>query len=227
MRRESAAHVVLPALKDAKLPGAYVNAVGALERCEKIDECKEWADRAAALASYAKQAEDDSLRTLATRIQARAIRRCGELLKQIEKAANQHEAAARARDGAGPSSRKAAAGSAGLSERQQKTAMRVASVPKARFEAEVESDHPPTVTALAAMGKKPPTWVERLNDVGRKPGFAKATRLQGLLREFSRFCAESDPGEVADAVLPHEADAIQSNIAAVGRWLGDFTSHIS
>ena len=36
------------------------------------------------MASYARQAKDESLRKQADRIQARAIRRCGELLKQIE-----------------------------------------------------------------------------------------------------------------------------------------------
>ena len=36
------------------------------------------------LASYAKMADDDSLRQLADRIQARAVRRMGELLKQFD-----------------------------------------------------------------------------------------------------------------------------------------------
>lgn len=39
--------------------------------------------RARALASYAKQAKDEQLRKHADCIQAHAIRRCGELLKQI------------------------------------------------------------------------------------------------------------------------------------------------
>ncbi len=46
--------------------------------------------KAAAIASYAKQAQDESLMQAATRIKAQAIRRCGELLKQIEKATGQH-----------------------------------------------------------------------------------------------------------------------------------------
>jgi hypothetical protein len=55
-----------------------------LAECGKVDECKDWADKAAALGSYAKQSGDKSLFNLATRIQARAIRRCGELLKEFE-----------------------------------------------------------------------------------------------------------------------------------------------
>jgi hypothetical protein len=125
----------------------------ALAECEKIDECKDWADKAAALASYAKQSKDESLFKMATRIQARAIRRCGELLKEIE-SASLAQLKQNRRDGDGPSveTRKQAAEEAGLSERQQKTAVRVANIPEEEFEAQVESDPPPTVTALAEQG---------------------------------------------------------------------------
>lgn len=71
-------------VRGAKLPAVYEQAKQALAECTRIDECKSWADKAQALASYAKQAKDDSLRKCADRIQARAIRRAGELLKQIE-----------------------------------------------------------------------------------------------------------------------------------------------
>jgi hypothetical protein len=54
-----------------KRPAAKV----AISECAHIDECKDWADKSEALASYAKQAKDDELRNMAERIQARAIRR--------------------------------------------------------------------------------------------------------------------------------------------------------
>jgi hypothetical protein len=63
-----------PALADPFAPGALV------------DECQDWADKVAALASYARQAEDEALRKMATRIRAQAILRCGELLREIEPA---------------------------------------------------------------------------------------------------------------------------------------------
>jgi len=74
----------LPRLTAAKLPLAYESAKEALATCERIDECKDWADKMAALASYAKQADDKSLEVAATRIRARAIRRCGELLAEAK-----------------------------------------------------------------------------------------------------------------------------------------------
>lgn len=73
----------------------------------------------------------------ATRIQARAIRRCGELLKQIERP-EQGGRPKKNGGGAAPVSRAAAASAAGLSRDQRRDALRVASIPKARFEREVE-----------------------------------------------------------------------------------------
>lgn len=74
----------VPAIAGARLPDTYVRAKDALAACSRIDECKDWADKAEALASYAKQAKDDVMQHTAVRIQARAIRRCGELLKKFQ-----------------------------------------------------------------------------------------------------------------------------------------------
>jgi hypothetical protein len=101
----------------------------------------------------AKQSRDESMFKMATRIQARAIRRCGELLKEIETMQGKRTDLEPV-EGDLPKSttRKSAAEEAGLSEWQQKTAVRVANVPKEEFEAQIESDSPPTVTALAEQG---------------------------------------------------------------------------
>jgi hypothetical protein len=85
-----------------------------------------------ALASYARQAHVDTLLKLATRIQARAMQRVGELLKEIKPPTR--------------FTRMQAAHEAGLSERQKNTALRVASIPPEEFEAAVESEKPPTET---------------------------------------------------------------------------------
>jgi hypothetical protein len=114
-------------------------AKAALEQRDKIDECHVWADKAAALASYAKQAGDNTLLNFAKRIQARAMMRCGELLQQVlvnEKGGRPPKNL----DGADPVlTRTQAAGDAGLSERQRKTALRLASIPKDDFKAELRT----------------------------------------------------------------------------------------
>lgn len=149
----SAAIITLPtatATHPVNLPATYIKARMALTECDRLDECQSWADKAAALASYAKQAHDSTLLAMAKRIQARAVRRCGELLQQIEPAQGGDR---RSKGGHAPvDSRKAAASDAGLSEHQRKQALRVANVPEPDFERAIESDTPPTVTALAARG---------------------------------------------------------------------------
>jgi hypothetical protein len=76
----------LPAILNAdsaKLPASYEHAKQALAACETIDEAREWASKAEAIAAYAKMAKDKSLFNYARRIQLRARRRAGELRKEI------------------------------------------------------------------------------------------------------------------------------------------------
>lgn len=73
-----------------------------------------------------------TLRRHADRIQARAVRRCGELLKRFNgRGVNQYTKD----DDAAVITQKQAADDAGLSERQRVTAVRVANVPEPDFDA--------------------------------------------------------------------------------------------
>jgi hypothetical protein len=62
-----------------------VEAGKALAACTKIDECADWAQKSAAMASYHKQMNDRTLLDMAQRIRLRAIARAGELLNQLER----------------------------------------------------------------------------------------------------------------------------------------------
>lgn len=205
--------VGLPDISAAKLPQTYEAAKNALAECSRMDECQQWADKAEALASYARQAKDEQLRKMADRIQARAIRRCGELLKLIQPATGRH--LPNTPNGRAPS-RLEAATAAGLSEHQRKTALRVASVPESDFDAAVESDEPPTVTALAERGK-----AERLVDLGGidPAAYRRATEALGTLRRFAEFCSANDPHKIAKAFKPHELPGIRKHVATVDQWL--------
>jgi len=151
-------NLTIPSVAHAKLPKAYEAARVAIEKCARIDECKDWADKSAAMASYAKQSQDKTLFDHAVRIQARAIKRCGELLAAMQPSTGgRPPAAKKTREGAArvlSPGRTAAAKDAGLSEHQKKTALRVAAVPAEKFEALVEAPKPATVTALAEIGTR-------------------------------------------------------------------------
>jgi len=78
---------------------------------------------------------------MATRIRARAIRRAGELLGQVEPGKTGPKQKL-SRDAPTQLSRKKAAYDAGMSRDQMHTALRVASVPAEDFEQLVEGDAP-------------------------------------------------------------------------------------
>lgn len=122
----------------AQLPRTYEAARAALAECSAVDECKDWADKAAALASYARQSQDDQLEKMANRIRARATRRAGELLKQIEPATGQNNQYVKEGGDLPLHSRGNAAREAGMSPHQAKQAVRVANVPADEIEARAE-----------------------------------------------------------------------------------------
>ena len=89
---------------------------------------------------------------MATRIRDRAIRRAGELLKQVDPGHGARDG--KQEVGAHPPLRGEVAAHAGMSPHQATQAVRVANVPTTDFDHQVESAKPATVTALAEQGKK-------------------------------------------------------------------------
>jgi len=184
----------LPAITpaQARMPQTYEVARAALAECQNIDECKDWADKAAAIASYAKQAEDETLLRMAARIKARATRRAGELLKQIAPAKGGNRRSDQWEGDRPLMSRTNIARCAGMSSHQQKQALRVANVSTDEFEALVEADNPATITDLAAKGTTlTPRPVVDLQ--GRDPKeFKRAMHFIGTFEHFARELARED-----------------------------------
>jgi len=195
----------------------------AIAECARVDECKSWADKAAALAVYARQAKDDSLAVYARRIQARALRRAGELLKQIPPA----DISTRyGQEGDLPPviTRTEAAQNAGLSEHQRKQSLRVASVPAADFDYAIESQEPPTITVLAEMGTQArPAPSEPIP--GIDPAVAMA--MADLVREFAERCEDTDPIEVGRALPAANVRKMQAQIAVIDRWLDHIVTSLA
>jgi hypothetical protein len=215
-------------VSNARLPEAYEHAKTALANCASIDECQEWANKAEALASYAKQADDDTLRKLADRIQARAVRRCGELLKQFDARPNNASNQSVGTDTL--ISRQDAARNAGLSDRQRVTAVRVANVPADDFDRAVDSPTPPTVTKLADMGRKSrePAWKPTDIPAPLKEtppaGFAQATHLIGAMKRYAEHC--KDPVLLAKALMPAERAEVRRLVAQIDAFHDQFIVNI-
>lgn len=219
--------LALPDVASATLPATYQHAKEALAACHQVDECKDWADKAAALASYAKQADDDTLHKLAIRIQARAIRRAGELLEAFRTGPQGGRPKENGRGTPTVSQRQAAA-DAGMSKDQEVQAVRVARVPPQEFEAAVESEQPPTVTALAARGTvtRPVPPARRVIDMPpvSTPQMALTTRLIGLLHSLSEFCEAHTPTEIARGLFSNEPALIRTQLLTIDAWMDAFVA---
>jgi hypothetical protein len=185
-------------ISSAPLPVAYENAKMAIYQCNELDECKDWSDKAQALASYARQSADEELEKMSKRIRARAIRRCGELLKLLDGRGKNNQYAQVKRDGGDPSHSKSEVGeSVGLSERQIKQANRLSNIPEDDFNRQVESNNVPTLTALAKQGTKPLTeqqiknreWLEK----PKPEGFADAIHTIGMMKELKYYTDKFEP----------------------------------
>ncbi len=212
-------HALLPSVGDARLPAAYEAAKVALKKCSRMDECKDWADKMAALASYARQSEDKSLMRAAVRISARATQRVGELLDLVDSGTGAHLK----RGGAPPllKNRKRAAAEAGLSADQAKTALRVANVPKDLFEELVESENPPTVTALAEQGTKPPekkkqTAYEKLGMT--EEAFQAGMEGWGAMRQYAGRISPLDPQLVVDGTEGYRRPELIEYMRVMDEW---------
>ncbi|KAB2671120.1 hypothetical protein F9K77_14295 [Ochrobactrum sp. LMG 5442] len=196
----------------ASLPQTYENAKNALAQCASIDECQDWADKAAALASYARQAKDDQLERMSQRIRARAIRRAGELLKQLDGRGDHRKS-----EGTHTSSitQNEAAMQAGMSKHQAVQAVRVASVPQDVFDTVIDEDQPATITQLADMGKK--TQPKPFIDLqGRDPKeFNRSMHFVGMIEYYQRQIAGVDLEVILPGLDAQEAGQVRSAITKI------------
>jgi hypothetical protein len=219
-RRRSNLVDAVSGIDTARLPATYEVAHKAIAKCSRIDECKSWSDKAAALASYARQAKDQSLCVMAERIHARAVRRCGELLKQVPSGQGSKNQYGELRDGS--VTRQEAARNAGLSERQKVMALRVASVLGSTFEDLVESDSPPNVTRFAELGRnaQPPE-----PSSGRRDPI-RAARAHKMFANIREFCDKNDPAELASVFASQEEKQLREFVMSLDAWLDRFMGQL-
>lgn len=211
-------HSLLPAVGNATLPAKYEAAKVALAECNQMDECKDWADKSQALASYARQSQDKELENTAMRIRARAIRRCGELLQQVEKA-NGKNRGERGHEAPFCLTRKTAATAAGLSSDQAKDALRVSNIPQESFEKQVESDEPPTVTKLAEQGKGSAKGAPLYEKLGMtKKAFQAGMYFRGELESHIKSMNLYDPQDVADGSTKEQRKGIKHNLELISKY---------
>lgn len=209
------------ASSDADLPQLYVAAVSAISACERVDECATWAKKAAAMASYAKQSKDDTMEMAARRIRGRAVRRLGELAREIPaKAGGRGDPSTRSAGGTPPhlSERAKALRAAGVSPDEAKTAMRVANVPPEEFEAAIESQRPPTVDELAERGtqkRKPLIDLQGLDP----DEYNRALHVRAAINALADTLDQVRPEAFVRGTLPQDFGRLKLSGVRIVNWL--------
>jgi hypothetical protein len=98
--------------------------------------------------------------------------------------------------------RRLAAEAAGLSRHQMRQALAVAAVPRDVFEALVESDNPPTVTALAELGR----GRGREASTAPTPAAAALLVLSRRVARLARLLGDREAFEAERAALVRELE---------------------
>jgi hypothetical protein len=178
---------------------------------ERLDGCAEWDNKAVAIASYARQADDLELENFARRIRLRATRRMGELLKQYDARGGDHSKDREVLKFDDPArrSRAAVAAQANISRHKTNMAVSIANIPEDDFQKVVESNHPPGANLLAQLSKRRP--YERVHAVTK-------SSLDEVLKSASATSAIEGLLKFEAGAAGCDMDAIVEILTQRGRW---------
>jgi len=181
----------------------------AIDAAYEVDEVKDIRDKALAIETYARQAQNVEAERRACEIRLRAERKAGQLLAAMEKA----------KGAAGnPSGRGApivrshdvttqTLADLGISKNQSSRWQKLASVPKLEFETALAAPSKPTTTGIIATQR-------------RNPMDPKALWLWGRLKDFERDgILDADPNDLLQEMTdPMKPDALRL-APLVAAWL--------
>ncbi|KAA3634586.1 MAG: hypothetical protein DWQ08_00300 [Proteobacteria bacterium] len=186
----------------------YDNAKHWVAQYASVDDVKDFIDKTAAVQEYARRANDFELEKKAAAARVRAERKCGELLRQMEKAKGTR-LNGRGKNGA---FRRSTASTTeahsktlkelGLSKDQSSKYQRLAEIPEDRFEESLAL----ATTAAGAMGKVTTNGVLSMQESKDPPPRLNtdALWLRGRLKDFEKNLLHQDKafllGEMTDAM---------------------------
>jgi hypothetical protein len=186
-----------------------------------VDECKEWSDRATAIASYARQRKDRSLMEMAKRIKLRASVRIGELLNKIPV---QRHVIRKGHREIRNASRRTAGRMAGLSLHTIQQLCRMADVPREVREFLIEQSPPINPRELAGIATKRVAPIK-----GFKAGIAYrevTNAVGGSLGAFCGWIQKHPAAELARQLSADEATVIRHRLVEATEWLDEFESNL-
>lgn len=199
--------VIRRQIPSAPLPINYEAAKKALAECVSVDEVKEWQDRAAAIASYARQIKDGSLQDLARRVQLRALRRLGELIGddwRLWDAAKRN----------------------GLTKGRVRAAKKVASIPIEEFEKTIEKPMVPSVTWFAdsLINQRTTDHQWRVEDISDH--YRRMRNLLSYIETAMQGFEQDGWRERMVSLKINEAPKLRERLVRVTEWLDEYEQRL-
>ena len=185
--------IVKRQIDSTDLTPLYLQAREALARVVDIDEVKDIADKYSAVAHYARQAKDTSLRYMAERIYLRSLRRIGEILEELPQGL------------LGDAKKRY-----GITGSDSSHARAIASIPSEVFEQKVEQTPPPTKNGLSWELRQKNIRHDHKHERKQTPG-QKAKNLQEAIESLRCLIANGYCGWVQ---RPSDVDSIAPLLAA-------------
>lgn len=208
----------LPAIQ-LRLPINYQAAKRALIECEHVDECRDWANRAEAMATYAHLARDEQMELIARRVRLRAIARAGELLLSIPNNYRGLHLTSNQGSKPNPQSRAGVGRAAGMRPQDVTQALAIARVPLDVRELLIESTDPPPPSRLATHpGRIRPRPV-RLDRFTPGPAYREMFIHAGGLCAFVSFLKRHPPADYLRELAPDETERARRYLDRIETWL--------
>lgn len=208
---------VKPKIAQAIVPVVYSEAVNALTKCRSIDESKFWADKADALAAWAKIYKNNEAEAEAKRLKAHAYRRMSELAESMLPTPDRR---GRRQQGA-----KKHLLNAGLTPIQAVNVRRVGALPQKTFDSAIAQEKPPGIQRLATMGIGNrgnggfPASSLAWREFAHSGASAPASKLR-------MFCRKHPAYEFGRSFYPGETKAVRALISELREWLEELDASL-
>jgi hypothetical protein len=179
----------------------YENAKYWIAQYESVDELRDYLDKASVIEQYAKRANDYELEINAGRARVRAERRCGELLKEMDKA----KGAATPRG----QTDVPRLDEMGLTKNQSSKYQQLANVPEKEFEESINVPGSiPSAHGILRSRKKEEKRID-----------ADALYLWGRLNDFERKLFGRALDELLDEMTPAMRQDAERILPIIRNWL--------
>lgn len=186
------------------LPAEYEAAVKALDACLNIDEAKYWDNFADIAAAWAKINRNNEVARKAAQFKLKVYRRLAELAK-----ATRPQKGVRSSPGAVSLLKES-----GFKKHQADSAMRLAALPKPKFEALLDRAKPPSPNAILETSK------------GKSDAWNTLVRSSHSLADTLSFARRHDPARLARLLSADEGPRVRAMVRELGDWLDELEQHL-